>query len=185
MTKQDTRHLTRRFVAGWKRHVKVQRNFTACIHMFNCKVYPALIYGIVGAGGCFTGTNPAYAASELDHHFRIANVSFVITERSLLSRVLEAAKARKIAASNVFVFDADREAGTLPAAVHHLDDLLNHGEEDWNTIHGDEAKSTPVGLFSTSGTSGLPRVFIQASSSCNIETDSNTARNPHSLQLCR
>ncbi|OJJ55470.1 hypothetical protein ASPSYDRAFT_48673 [Aspergillus sydowii CBS 593.65] len=43
-----------------------------------------LVLAIVGAGGVYTGTNPAYTTVELTHHFKASQTRFMIAEPELL-----------------------------------------------------------------------------------------------------
>lgn len=124
-------------------------------------MYPVIVYGIIGAGRCFTGSNPAYTASELQNHFKIARVSSIVTQASLLPQVLEAAKGCNIPPALVFVV-ADYIKQALPQDVSRFSDIMDEVEEDWKSLNEQEAKRTAVGLFTSSGTGGLPKVrFIQ------------------------
>lgn len=48
--------------------------------------------GIVGFGGVFAGTNPAYTRQEMAHAIRAARISYVVAEPALLPVPIEAAK---------------------------------------------------------------------------------------------
>jgi len=52
---------------------------TVCLHLPNDILYPALTLGILANGCRWTGTNTAYTAAELEHHFRISDTKYVIT----------------------------------------------------------------------------------------------------------
>jgi long-subunit acyl-CoA synthetase (AMP-forming) len=124
-----------------------------------------LFLGIVGAGGRFTGSNPAYTTNELSHHIQNTKARFVITESEFLPTVINLATQESgVHASNVFVLDSSSQ-GTLRCKP--LQDLLVHEEEDWVTFsREDEAKDTTAALLSTSGTTGLPKAAMISHYSC-------------------
>ena len=143
-----------------------------------------LFLGIVGAGGCFTGSNPAYTPSELSHHIQNTKARFVITESELLPKIALAADVSGVSASNIYLFDAPK----LDAPVHcsPVQELLKHGEADWVTFtNEDEAKTTIVALLSTSGTTGLPKAAMISHYSCVAESMvlADSARKPYDVSL--
>lgn len=121
-------------------------------------MYPAITLGIIGAGGCWTGTNPSYTASELTHHFRKSNTKLIITEPEHLQQVLAAATTCDIAHSRIFTFSPSPYHDPR-VACRDWNTLLQHGESDWIRFNDAQRSSaTPIGLFSTSGTTGLPKM---------------------------
>lgn len=140
-------------------------------------IYSALFFGIVGAGGIYVGSNPAYRLFELDHLFRLVEPTVIVTSQNLLSNVLEAKTASKLYLNCIYCIDgadldeyfsSQSESHTLSgpstgrATPHSFDDLLRYGESDWLRFSDDEtAKKTPAALFTTSGTTGFPKAAIQ------------------------
>lgn len=133
--------------------------------LFSSQIYyPAVSLAVIGAGGCWTGTNPAYTASELSHHFKTSNTKLIITEPEHLSQVLIAANACNIPGLRVFTFSPSENNSSSniahhPSGCRDWSALLQHGESDW--LRFDDAaksRSVSIGLFSTSGTTGLPKM---------------------------
>jgi 4-coumarate--CoA ligase len=116
-----------------------------------------LIYlAIVGAGGRFVGSNPAYTTYELNHLFNISEVKFVMVESGLLRNVLLSVDEVGLPRSRVFAV-GPKPSETV-AYFQSWTDLLQHGEEDWIAFNDEKrAKTTVAALFSTSGTTGLPK----------------------------
>lgn len=114
---------------------------------------------IVGAGGVFTGTNPAYTEMELHHHFKASQTRFLISEPEILGPLMAAAKNTNIPEDNIRVFNVSGQA--IPPGMRAWDDLLNAGEKDWVRFDDLESvqKTTAARLFS-SGTTGLPKATI-------------------------
>lgn len=111
---------------------------------------------IVGAGAIFTGTNPAYTKSELEHHIRASDSRFFISEPEIVSPLLSATKAVGIPDSHVRIFNVLGQ--DVPTGMQSWKTLLEEGEADW--LRFDDLKSsqetTAARLFS-SGTTGLPK----------------------------
>lgn len=131
-------------------------------------MYTMLFLGIVGAGGRFTGSNPAYTPTELSHHIQNTKTRFIITEAELLPKIAPAAEVSGISVSNIFLFDAPKQDSPFPC--NPVQELLRHGEADWVTFTDeDEAKDTTAALLSTSGTTGLPKAAMISHYSCVVE----------------
>ena len=129
-------------------------------------MYPILLLGIIGAGGRFTGCNPAYTASELIHHMRITNARLLMTDSDLLRKVTATAEHLGVPDSNVYLLDYFHQPASLGShkPVH---DLLEHGEKEWIRFDSAEkAKSTTAALLSTSGTTGFPKAAKYSHYTC-------------------
>lgn len=120
-------------------------------------MYYSLLYlAIIGAGGRFVGSNPAYTTYELSHLFHLTETKHVIVEPDLLKNVRSAAQECGISESDVLVFNTDEKS--CPEEFQSWWKLLDHGETDWHTFDDEkESKSTVAALMSTSGTTGLPK----------------------------
>jgi acyl-CoA synthetase (AMP-forming)/AMP-acid ligase II len=116
-----------------------------------------LVLAIVGAGGIYTGTNPAYTTHELAHHFRASETKFVLSEPEILDPIVAAAKEVGIPESSVRIFDTQGQE--CPVGRVSWQELFRFGETDWVGFHDEETqgKTTAARLFS-SGTTGLPKV---------------------------
>ncbi|OAL51592.1 acyl-CoA synthetase [Pyrenochaeta sp. DS3sAY3a] len=124
-------------------------------------MYPMVFLGGVGAGGVFSGTNPAYRVAEMRHHIRTAQVKFFIVEPELLDVVVEGATAEGIPKERIFVFNVRGQP--VPDGFRSWEWLLSHGEEDWIKINDLETlKTTDVARLTTSGTTGLPKTACQS-----------------------
>jgi acyl-CoA synthetase (AMP-forming)/AMP-acid ligase II len=140
-------------------------------------VYTCLFFGAIGCGAAFTGTNPSYTVFELSHRFQLCKPKVVITAPDHLSNVQAACKDHPDAGTKIFVLDSAAEAAlsgpvdTGPVTngidgshetggkVPSVAGLLEHGSSDWMRIKDLEtAKETIACMFSTSGTTGLPKV---------------------------
>ncbi|KAB8073942.1 hypothetical protein BDV29DRAFT_131233 [Aspergillus leporis] len=176
------RLLVRTLVAGLKAH-NVQKGDCVLVHMGNSILYPALFYGIIGAGGVFMGSNARSQPQELEHILQLGNPKLIITSPDALPTVLNVSADRGMLPSQVFLVDESATshlaqlflsgplayaAAIAPYLPHsgdgsHLNfaHLLGYGEIDWVSFNDETiAKSTPAAMFSTSGTGGLPKAAM-------------------------
>jgi 4-coumarate--CoA ligase len=125
-------------------------------------MFSMIFLGGVGAGGIFSGTNPAYTVYEIRHHIRTAQVKFFVVEPEILAPILEAARLENIPNDMIFIFNT-REYQTVPEGFRSWTWLLEQGEEDWVRISDvEELKLTEVARLNTSGTTGLPKTAMQS-----------------------
>ncbi|KAL3429387.1 hypothetical protein BDV09DRAFT_44458 [Aspergillus tetrazonus] len=152
----QARTIIRQLIAGL-RAWGVKEGDCVAIHSFNDIYYSMLVLATIGVGGIFTGTNPSYTSHELAHHFRTADVIFVLSEPEILGPVLEAAKVVGIPESSVRIFNPLPEQA-VPEGRVSWKELYNHGEECWVEFD-DEVKSrtTAAARLFSSGTTGLPK----------------------------
>ncbi|KAJ5893443.1 hypothetical protein N7495_005134 [Penicillium taxi] len=181
-TAAQFRQLVRSLIAGFKAH-NVQQGDSVLLHLGNSILYPALFFGIIGAGGVYMGSNPRSQPQELDHIIGLAEPKLILTTREALPMVLEVGAARGINPSQICLVDeqamdycaqlflwyelghpvgaAFSQVGSNDAYRHNFANLLAYGERDWLMFSDPVlAQSTPAAMFSTSGTGGLPKAAI-------------------------
>lgn len=155
------RSTVRKLIAGF-RAAGVQPGNCVCITSFNDIMYSMLFLGLVGAGGIFSGTNPAYKLYEVQHHIRTAEVKFFVVEPELLEMILPTALAERTPRERIFIFNTS-PSQVVPHGFRSWEWLLTHGEEDWMRITDLETlKATEIARLTTSGTTGLPKTASQS-----------------------
>lgn len=146
-------------------------------------LYSSIYFSIIGAGGVYIGVNPASQVFELNHILELAQPKFVVTSNDVLPNLLQTSQGSTYSPDQIFVLDAKSfplslthdlppspphsQDGSLPDSEpkQHSDfsDLASCGESDWIRFCDEEtAKATPAAMFSTSGTSGLPKAAISS-----------------------
>ncbi|KAK6511347.1 hypothetical protein TWF481_000267 [Arthrobotrys musiformis] len=145
---------------GGLRSIGVKPGDAVCIHSFNDIMYPILFLAIIGCGAAFVGTNPGYTAFELEHHFKISGTKFIFVQPSLFKNVNEAAQRTSIPSTRIFAFDTEGQILKEEDGLRSFKELLEHEKEDWIKFDDEKsAKTTLMGLFASSGTTGLPKVI--------------------------
>ncbi|KAF9891853.1 hypothetical protein FE257_003338 [Aspergillus nanangensis] len=152
----QAKKIIRQLIAGLQAW-GVKQGDCVAIHSFNDIYYSMLVLAIVGAGGVYTGTNPAYTTMELAHHFKASQTRFVLSEPEILQPLVGAMKEAQIPATHLRVFDTQGQP--IPAGLRSWkDDLMTAGEADW--VRFDDVKiasETAAARLFSSGTTGLPK----------------------------
>ncbi|THW35475.1 acetyl-CoA synthetase-like protein [Aureobasidium pullulans] len=118
--------------------------------------YPILVQAIIGAGGVFVGTNPAYTPTELRHALETSLAKFIITEPELLQNIKQPAVALGISGERIFL--TNHGDTNVQSTMRPWRTLLEHGQEDWSQFDDeDKSKTTNAMLLFSSGTTGLPK----------------------------
>ena len=126
------------------------------MNSFNDIHYPIFFLGITGAGGVFTGVNPAYTPYELAHTLKTAKVKWILSQPDLVDTAIKAAEQVGLPRDHIVIFNPNGEKA--PPGFMQWNDLLQHGEQDWVRFDGlDKSASTPAARLFSSGTTGLPK----------------------------
>ncbi|OAP56935.1 hypothetical protein AYL99_09047 [Fonsecaea erecta] len=150
--------LVRKLAAGF-RAAGLKKGECVCVHSFNDIYYPVLFLGILAAGGTFAGTNPSYTSFELKHHLKTAGAKYVVAEPELLDAIKAASEDCGIPDSNFRIFNVKGQA--VPQGFQSWEELMEHGERDWDRFDSEEiASTTPAAFLFSSGTTGLPKAAV-------------------------
>lgn len=147
--------MIRKLTAGFKA-LGVRKGDCVCMNSFNDIHYPMFFLGLIGAGGVFSGVNPAYTAYELAHTLKIAKVKWILTQPNMLDNVVKAFEQNGQPKENIIIFNPNGEKA--PSGFKQWKDLLQHGEQDWIRFNDKETSAnTPAARLFSSGTTGLPK----------------------------
>ncbi|MCJ1250868.1 hypothetical protein MMC30_008096 [Trapelia coarctata] len=163
LSASQARTLIRQLVAGLRAN-GLQPGDYVCILSYSHIFYPILYLGIIGAGGCVTGCNPSHTTAELAPQLKTSGVKYIITESFLYQKAHGAAESCNIPPSNIFICDPIDQP--LPPSYRSWIELLQHGESPWVTLTTQEAETSIAVLYSTSGTTGLPKSAMMSHAHC-------------------
>ena len=125
--------------------------------------YPIVYLAIIGTGGRFVGSNPAYKPFELERLLKLSKTKYLVVEPSLISSIWLSAIESGISQANIFLFDIQEEKISTSTRLSSLKVLMQHEEEDWHCFNDqDLARKTPATLQMTSGTGGLPKAAVMS-----------------------
>jgi len=126
----------RQLVAGFRR-AGLRKGDCFSITSFNDIMFSMLFLGGVGAGGVFSGMNPAYRAHEIRHHIRTAEVKFFVCEPEFLGPLVDVMRDEGLdVQGKLFVFDT-RVEQKVPEGLRSWRWLLEQGSEEWERITDD------------------------------------------------
>jgi acyl-CoA synthetase (AMP-forming)/AMP-acid ligase II len=118
--------------------------------------YSILVLAIIGAGGIFTGSNPAYTPHELAHHMKASQSKFLFSEPEILESLVRAARQAGIPQEKIWIFD--NLGQSIPNEMRSWKCLFDSGEEDWVRFNDlKTAQETTAARLFSSGTTGLPK----------------------------
>lgn len=157
---RQCRSIVRKPVAGF-RPAGLQPGGCVSVASSNDIMYPMLFLGPVGAGGTFSGSDPAYTPYEFEHHVKTAKVKLVVAEPELLPTVLKGSRGH-VEERNIFVFNVRGQQ--CPSGSRLWEWLLGQGEQDRKRFDGIER----VARLTTSGTTGPPKMELPKSASGKI-----------------
>lgn len=143
-------------------------------------IHSALFFGIIGAGGVYMGCSPSSPRHEIDHFVSLAEPRLILTVESALPVVRDVCTTLGIPCSQIchvdersidYLVSFAQNTSSTPQSTppvreegipSRLEDMVSFGESDWMRIEDEaSAKITPAAMFSTSGTSGLPKAAIR------------------------
>lgn len=178
---------------------------TVCMHLTNDILYPVLFLAILASGCRWTGTNTAYTAAELEHHFCTSQTQYVIVAADHLATVRQAIDASGCKVEIIIFSDILKEEGS--ASPNGSDFSLstawsceNAGSADetvYRNLHECQRKqncvlqsvrpvspNTIAALMQTSGTTGQPKLAMRSHRGLVMETmaiEDNHANKPYQV----
>jgi acyl-CoA synthetase (AMP-forming)/AMP-acid ligase II len=160
LTYSQCRTLLRQLIAGIRALPHFTTGSVIALHAFNSVYYPLFQLSIVGAGGIFVGTNPAYTKYELEHALKVSGAKYVLVEAEddAVASMGAAMTTSNLSPQERLLILDTRPGQSLHATLKSWRTLLEHGEKDWLAFDDEFTSSTTTaGLFFSSGTTGLPK----------------------------
>ncbi len=125
--------------------------------------YPVLYLAIIGTGGRFVGSNPAYKTFELTRLFTLSETKYLIVDPSLIPKIWASAIEAAVKPLNIFAFDTQDQLTPASTLLSSWKVLLHNEEEPWRSIKDDIlVRQTTAALLLTSGTGGLPKAAMMS-----------------------
>lgn len=151
LTYGETRSMVKKIGYGL-RQLGLKDGDVVLVFSPNQLLYPSTIYGVICAGGIFTGANPTYTSTELTHQLSHSGAKFIIVEPKMLNIAKEAAKKASISDQNIITFAPVR-------GYKSLAEITKSGKElDWTRLTDSAVlRERTVILLYSSGTTGLPK----------------------------
>lgn len=168
LTMEEYRLLAKSIGLGLQR-AGVRPGDRVLVYSGNSIYFPAVFFGVLMAGGIFSGANPAYVAREVAYQLRDSGASFMFAAKGSLDIALQAAEEAGLAKDHVFIFDAESDVkGDKPApgvggrqrGARHWTELIHFDKADaarWDWVEPSDPKSTTCCLNYSSGTTGVPK----------------------------
>ncbi|KAJ5950470.1 uncharacterized protein N7479_008883 [Penicillium vulpinum] len=161
-TIHDLRLWSQRLAAGLRKS-GLQTGDRVLLFSGNDLFFPVVFFGVIMAGGVFTGANPGYVARELAYQLQDSGATYLLCASNSLDIGLEAAKQANLPQERVFVYDASIYDGvTNPQkGCAYWSDLLASEEEGrafvWDDLNTPALSSRTLALNYSSGTTGRPK----------------------------
>ncbi|KAI1264820.1 4-coumarate-CoA ligase [Xylariaceae sp. FL1019] len=164
--KENEQHLSPKQLLGWVKRLsfgleklELKKGDVVMILTPNQIFVPVAYLGIVGAGCCFSGANPAYTVPELCHQITNTTTKLILAHPSLLQSVLAAASKTKFPKSRIFQFS--EVANPTREGVSDWRSFVGSEAQgqsyQWPELSATESKNTVATINYSSGTTGLPK----------------------------
>jgi acyl-CoA synthetase (AMP-forming)/AMP-acid ligase II len=161
LTYSQCHTLIRQLITGIRALPAFHQGTCIALHASNSYIYPILELAIVGAGGIFVGTNPAYTKYELEHALKITGAEYILceAEEDAISSISQAMATSGLAPQERLLVLDVRPGQNIPSqSLKSWRTLLDHGESEWHRFTSSRAQSsTTAAFFFSSGTTGLPK----------------------------
>ncbi|KAJ4305849.1 hypothetical protein N0V90_001381 [Kalmusia sp. IMI 367209] len=168
LSSSDYRLYAQRFASGLLRS-GLKPGERVLLYSGNTLFFPAVMIGIIMAGGIYTGANPTYVARELAYQLRDSGAKYLLCAEGSLDTGIAAAKEAGLGPESIFVFDdgvatferrkIEREA--LGGKIRHWTELLDSEENGrafhWPDLRTDEELDQVIALNYSSGTTGMAK----------------------------
>ncbi|KAF7291677.1 hypothetical protein HMN09_01259000 [Mycena chlorophos] len=156
----ETRDRTAAMASVLKNKYKIRSGDTVMVCSPNDIDYPVSVWAITALGAVFSGANPAYTPSEIEHQLKITETKLIIAHSGTLEAALAAAKRVGLPTNRITIMD---EAPKAPVESFKtlISGVLARGRVDLAKIgyklKPNEGKTKVAMLCMSSGTTGPPK----------------------------
>jgi len=116
---------------------------------------PVAYLGIVGAGRVFSGANPIYTSTEIEHQIKNTGTKLILVHPSLVETAVEAARKAGLGKESIFQF-SDHPCQPVHGIQDWRDVAVDAKDYSSDTL-GKDSKRTLATINYSSGTTGLPK----------------------------
>jgi 4-coumarate--CoA ligase len=160
LTMHGYRRLAQRLAAGLRKR-GFKPGDRLLLYSGNNIYFPVVFFGVVMAGGIFTGSNPGYVAREVAYQVDDSGATFLLCARESLDVAHEATKETNFPKDRVFCFDNTPRPVGAKEGIQHWSELLGSEEEGasfaWDPLSKPGESKATVALNYSSGTTGRPK----------------------------
>lgn len=163
VTKAQLRSITKQLIHTFRNEFGIGKNGPnedAVVCMFSGQILtPAVFFGIVGAGGVYSGASTAFTVSELTRQIKQGAATLLVVTEEFEDVALKAAKECGIGRDRVLVLQSNGNARVLRDLTGHGKNHLDDKRElEWERITDRETlESSLICLLYSSGTTGAPK----------------------------
>ncbi|KAH9576945.1 hypothetical protein CY35_01G189200 [Sphagnum magellanicum] len=157
--------LVRKFAAGLKREFGIRKGDVVLVLLPNVAEYSIFFLGIISAGAIFSGSNPAFHASEIQKQVLASDAKLILTSNSLLHKVKDCCHVPIVVTGeeegSSAAHHGDQELAAAAAAAHSVKKLFeaadgiegDQHEEDFVSMEDEDVCAMPF----SSGTTGVSK----------------------------
>lgn len=118
---------------------------------------PALLYGIIAAGGVYSAASPSSTVSELARQVKIGKSNLIVCGAEHRDVAAQAAKDCGLPAKNVLLLDSTKGSWSLSSLTGNIN-ALSRSKLKWRQIFDPiKLKASLIVILWSSGTTGLPK----------------------------
>lgn len=136
-------------------HLQIRRGQAVMLLTPNHIFVPVAYLGIVGAGRVFSGANPVYTSTEIEHQIRNTGTRLILSHPSLIETAIEAARKAGLGKRSIFQF-SDHPCRPVQGIQDWRDVAIETTANSYDQL-GSDSRRTLATINYSSGTTGLPK----------------------------